>query len=343
MAQSMPESIGKQKLASFGELWKNTFVIYQKRAKVLWLILLAPFTFSLASDLLSLMPDRVFAKLPLASGVAFLIPLLSIVFFLVAAFFGFWAGIALLFAIKDEISAREAFRQAWQKLNAYVWLAILSTLVIIGGMLLFIAPGIIFSIQFSFIYYILVFEGLKGREAILKSKTYAKGYLGAIFSRQFLFGLAILGIVMVPVVIIFTALSLSPGFGMMASGSGAMTSQQETIINLLMPFIQILIMPLSVIFGFLLYQDVKLKKPDLVFSPTQKQKTGLTLWAVWAMIGWFVIFTFVLGAMIIAWIKLHGAPDNATTLNLILPQLSSLNINPQAFSALINAGSSLWH
>lgn len=330
--QSAP--VGQQKLAKFGELWRNTFIVYQKRAKVLWLILLAPFAFSLASNLLNLATS---------GAVVSFAPLLSIIFFLIAIFFGFWAGIALLFAIKDEVSAREAFRQAWQRLSSYIWLKILSTLIIIGGMLLFFAPGIIFAIQFSFIYYILVFEELKGREAILKSKFYAKGYLGAIFSRQFLFGLAVLGIVMVPVVIIFTALALSPGSGIIASDPGVMTSQQEIVINLLVLFIQILILPLSVIFDFLLYQDIKAKKSDLVFSPTQKQKTTLTLWAVWAIIGWFVLFALALGAMIFAWVKLHGTPDSATTLNFILPQISSLNINTQAFSALINAGNSLWH
>ena len=50
----------------------------------------------------------------------------------------------------------------WQ----FFWISLLRGWAVLGGLILFIIPGIIFSIWFSLSLYILVAEGLKGTSAI---------------------------------------------------------------------------------------------------------------------------------------------------------------------------------
>ncbi len=83
---------------------------------------------------------------------------------------------------------------------SYLWVSFLSGLAILGGFILFIVPGIIFSIWFAFSSYILISEGQKGRRALSESKELAKSYWWAIFGRFILLTLLIAVISWSPIV-----------------------------------------------------------------------------------------------------------------------------------------------
>src|SRR5206468_3309699 len=99
------------------------------------------------------------------------------------------------------------YKKAFRKIRSYWWVSIVSSAVIITGYLLFIIPGIIFSIWFIFAPFILLIEDRKGIDALLQSKAYMKGYWWAIFLRVIfmyiavvaLFGITLLGVFFRPV------------------------------------------------------------------------------------------------------------------------------------------------
>ncbi len=96
----------------------------------------------------------------------------------------------------------------------YVGASLLYGLIVIGGLLLFIAPGIIWGIKFQFYKYLIVDKNMGVLESLKKSAEMTKGYTWELF----LFGLVMFGItalgalafmvglvVAVPVVAIATA------------------------------------------------------------------------------------------------------------------------------------------
>jgi len=120
-----------------------------------------------------------------------LLPIL-IVLVLIAIIIILWSRVALLFAIKErieKIGIRESFVKSWPKIISYLWISILVGFVTIIGFLLFIIPGIIFSIWFSLAAYVLVAENLTGTKALSRSKQLVSGYWWKIFWRFLIVGI----------------------------------------------------------------------------------------------------------------------------------------------------------
>lgn len=267
-------TIAKPPLISISDLLSQTWALYKKRAKVFLLILLIPvipvvlnITYGFLSAVLLGPWSLVIGSLASLMGLA-------------GFFAGIWAGLALIFAVIDgQLSLRQAFVSAWHKLLSYLWLVILSSLIIAGGVLLFVVPGIIFSLQFVFAVYVFVVEGLKGREALLKSKAYIKGYWWAVFGRLLVLQLLIM--------LAFLPLGFIFGFGSLVIGlshSSLISFVSGLLMSIFPMGLSVLIAPFSLIYSFLLYQDVKSKKPNLVFELKTKDKIYLTLWAVWVIV-----------------------------------------------------------
>jgi hypothetical protein len=101
--------------------------------------------------------------------------------------------LALLTAYRDAVGVREAYRRALKNFYGYLWLIGLSGLIIGGSFLLFIIPGVLFSLWFSLALYVFVFENLKGARALHKSRAYVEGHTFEVFIRLFELGL-LLGI-----------------------------------------------------------------------------------------------------------------------------------------------------
>lgn len=80
------------------------------------------------------------------------------------------------------------------------WIDILVASVLVGLIvfacsLLFVVPGIIMALAYSFVLYLVVDKGLKGKEALKKSRAMMKGYKW----NYFVFGLSFIGwVLLVP-------------------------------------------------------------------------------------------------------------------------------------------------
>ena len=102
--------------------------------------------------------------------------LLSCLFLLVVVVAGMWSQSATIAVVIDEtMGVREALRAGWQRLRAMGWILLLAGSIVITGFLLFMVPGIIFSISLMFALYPLYEDDLRGMDAIMASRRYVKG------------------------------------------------------------------------------------------------------------------------------------------------------------------------
>jgi hypothetical protein len=123
---------------------------------------------------------------------------------------------------------------------------ILTVLIILGGTLLLIIPGIIFTVWYSFFYYALILDNKKGLDALSASKTLVVGRWWSILWRTtapaFIFGmlgsiisLGLYGIASMPLPIFLLA----------------------TLTSLLTSLINTMIAPLYTTAGLILYKNAK--------------------------------------------------------------------------------------
>lgn len=80
---------------------------------------------------------------------------------------------------------------AWFKQNFWklIWVYSLMSLVVIGGYVLFIVPGVIATITLYFVIFVLVNEGLGGEAALLRSRQLVKDRWWLVFGKLLMIGL----------------------------------------------------------------------------------------------------------------------------------------------------------
>ncbi len=88
---------------------------------------------------------------------------------------GFVRTIALRYEGKPGLEVKEALQWAAPLLWPAIFASILAGLAILGGFILLIIPGIIFSVWFSFVFYAVALDDKRGKEAIKFSKHLVKG------------------------------------------------------------------------------------------------------------------------------------------------------------------------
>jgi hypothetical protein len=110
---------------------------------------------------------------------------LSIALGAVAGIAGFsWGWGALVAASLDEkLDLRGAFARGGEKLLPFALVSFLVGFVITGGFLLFLIPGIIFSVWFFFAYFVIFDDDTRGMSALLKSRAYVSGRWFDVFLR----------------------------------------------------------------------------------------------------------------------------------------------------------------
>lgn len=110
--------------------------------------------------------------------------------------FSIWVTVALTKALGTLEAGAPA--EDWQAVfNAtaphmwpFIYTSILAGLVVIGGTLLFIVPGIIFAVWYAFVLYAVVLDDKRGMEALRASKAVVTGRWLAIVWRLILPGVA---------------------------------------------------------------------------------------------------------------------------------------------------------
>lgn len=179
-----------------------------------------------------------------------------------------WSGLALYYAIKDRnenIGIRESFKRAWGwQILSFLWVAILTVFVILGGFSLAIVPGIIFGVWFYFGTIIFVYEGHKGFGALLRAKEYVQGKWWNIAWRLILISLIIGSVI-----------------GLVAYVSSAFAARIGQLVFYLLDSI---IYPFLFAYLFLLYENLRQTRPELINQPISGKKGFFILSAILGLI-----------------------------------------------------------
>ncbi len=106
--------------------------------------------------------------------------IIILVVFAASIVFAIWVTIALARTIFDCLLAKPTqWKETFLTSSNLIWpviiVSFLVTLSVIGGTILFIIPGIIFAVWYSFASYAVIFEGAQGLAAMRASKALVVG------------------------------------------------------------------------------------------------------------------------------------------------------------------------
>jgi hypothetical protein len=173
-----------------------------------------------------------------------------------------WGYAAFIFAVADEVlGIGDSLEKGGQKIGAFIWLLSIIGYIVMGGFLLFLIPGVMFAVWFTFAQFILAGEEEKGMNALLKSKEYVRGYFWDILLRLFIIWLV----------------------------SGVIG-----IVPIIGPILSILFMPFMMIFIYLIYEDLRSIKGDVAYPSSTGEKFK---WIGIGTLGYVVVPLIVIAIM----------------------------------------------
>jgi hypothetical protein len=182
--------------------------------------------------------------------------LLSLAAFVVSI----WISIALALTIKnlyknEPVDLKAIYRESYSKILSYFWISFLTGILILAGTILFIIPGLIFAVWFSFALYVLIFENIKGFKALKRSKELVKNYFWSVVWRwiaPYVFYIVIIiGIIYIP--IYFIGL-------LMGAPSAGLRTPPPLWSSLISNIISVIAIPIFTSIGVILYHDLKREK-----------------------------------------------------------------------------------
>ncbi len=241
-------------MKNFTTLIKESFEIYKEKIKpflVLIVISIATaiifglsFAFLLGVGILANEGGAPMPFMELLKSLFIFLPLGIILLTMVCFMF---IGLSFLICVIKPAGTKlkEIFQEAWKKLWQYFWIVMLSSFFIILSSFFLIIPGIIVTVYLMFCSYILIIEGEKGMNALKRSWALVKGNWWKVFGR-----IMLLNIIYGGLFICLDSISAFLGF-----------------------VFQSLSMPLSIIFAYLIYLELKKSKeiqaPTPIQVPTQ--------------------------------------------------------------------------
>lgn len=173
-------------LITVSELILNSWRIYKENFRKLIPYMALLFVPPVALFLLGLLGSYLDAAWPESVLISNII-LLAL--FVASVLFSLWAGVALILAL-GRLAKNEPL-EGWQtvfnavapRLWPFIYSLIFAGGVIFVGTLFFIVPGIIFSVWYAFVAYIVILRNQQGLAALEASKKLVAGRWGAILWR----------------------------------------------------------------------------------------------------------------------------------------------------------------
>jgi hypothetical protein len=199
----------KSGLKGLFQLLGDTWRIFTKRYPTFFRIIMLPIAFLIAVAAIVLILKLTLNINPYNIVLVLILDLLAVILFVLF----FWSQLALIYAIaNNKSSAKEAYISSRKMLWAYFVLSFLTGLIVFGGFVLLIIPGILFYIWLILATFVFVAEGDKEVNALLKSYEYVKGYFWQV-SLRVLFITLIFGIIGEILTSIFKGLHFNEGDG----------------------------------------------------------------------------------------------------------------------------------
>ncbi len=242
-------------LDSVNSLFNDSFRIYQERFATLTEIVLLPVLFLFLGYVLVWL-GSIFALLGLLATAIGWVMLI-------------FCSLAIIYSVDKNTSVDASYRAIKKYFWPLIWISVLATCSVIGGMMMLFIPGIWLLVAFMLRSYVLVLEDRKGMDALRQSKDYIEGYWWPVLGRTFLF---------LTMTIIISVLLQLP-FGLLFGFIG-----KEMASTILILFT----VPFASIFYYKIYENLKNLKPEVHGT----QPSGNTFVKVSAIIG-------IVGALLI--------------------------------------------
>ena len=213
----------------------------------------------------------------------FLLPiLLALTVLLAIIVIQFWSHVAVLIAIRDHgenLAITEAYRRGWKKIGAYAWVSLLVGVIVLGGLMLFFVPGVIFIVWFYTAVFVLIAEDVRGMDALLRARAYVKGRWWGVLWRLIFICIVTIAVTYIPPAIV--------------SGLGIPYADQalQVLLGLVMG-------PLTTIYGFMLYRALSESAQTPIAPATRGQKaTFITIGVVGFLLIPAILAGVVLGSL----------------------------------------------
>lgn len=242
----------KKKLPNCGDLFTSSWNLYKDR---FWDLI----SIGIISALVLLAFQGVFILLgnvkniPHAAISAISLGIVNFAAVVVVILVAIWSSAAMLVAVSksdESISAVEAYRRSWIFVAKYFGVSILGALIVVGGTILLVIPGIFLAIALSMAPLIVIneYNEVSVVSALKKSWSYVKGYWWAVFGRFAFLLVVLLGLGILLGIFLFLPLTFLAAIGPQFSGIF------RGIGNGL---VDILLTPFSTAFWFMIYTGLK--------------------------------------------------------------------------------------
>lgn len=134
------------------------------------------------------------------TGIVLAVLVAILIFYI--SIWAFAATIRNISSPEAQTPAGKSFADSSHHVLPLIFTGLLMFLIIFGGLILLIIPGIILGFWYSQSYYVVITEGLSGKKALDQSKLYVKGNIWQIFKKGFFIGILSI-IIAIAVAIIF--------------------------------------------------------------------------------------------------------------------------------------------
>ncbi len=200
-----------------------------------------------------------------------------VIFNLLALIWYFLAALASFYIISNNekhVSLNEGITWSRQHVWKFAWLYLLMSVIVYGGLLLFLIPGIIVMVLTFFAPYVYIKEGRKGMEAILRSRELVKGRWFAVFVMLFKILLILIGM----------GILMGIAVGIISSLIDLTKVQEELIVAILSQFLATVLSLIGFYIGYKIYLWLVATKDDIEVKMEPSVKTKYILLALMGVI-----------------------------------------------------------
>lgn len=233
-----PNTSSAATLAPAGQILKQSFDIFKQRYVTLIGILAVPTVIGMLPALF-VGPKPHAPTFTLSSNMGIFI----FVWVIATVIAYLWSACAVLVNLKNtsqDIGFSQSYTEGKKYILSFLGVSLLVGLATLGGFILLIIPGIIFTVWFSQSQYILFDQNISGTEALKASKQLVQGRFGSVIWRWFFIVLVLLIVTMVANFI-----------------AGIISMGNPTIAVILSNLVSLIVSPVAVIYGFELYRALK--------------------------------------------------------------------------------------
>lgn len=172
--------------------------------------------------------------------------------------FAFTRALAARYTNGQALPPSEELKSTVAILLPAIWVTILVGLVIVGGLVLLIIPGIIFAIWFAFGSYAMILDGRRGTAALKYSKQLVAGRWGEVFWRLLAPSFAFIIIMFVLQSILGAAYgAMMPDDSALTASGGYLVTVQSISLEILSALITLFFTPLLTAATTILYLELK--------------------------------------------------------------------------------------